>query len=101
MLAFQAGDTGSNPVGGTMNLIDIRAMPGFNEASNMLGKEQRDVSSGKVFFGKLPWMSNIAVETVCCVEHGAMNLVNKEKTIWRCLACNAGAYDMDRHVERR
>lgn len=80
-----------------MNLVDIRDMPNFNEASNALGKEQRDVSNGKVFFGRLPWMSEIAIDTVCCSDHGAMNLVNPEKTIWRCLTCNVGAYDMDNH----
>lgn len=75
-----------------MRLIDIRDMPHFNEASNALGKAQRDVSAGNVFFGRLPWMSDDALDTVCCAEHGAMNLVNPDKTIWRCLTCNAGAY---------
>jgi hypothetical protein len=82
-----------------MRLIDIRDMPGFNPASNAQDKEQRDISNGKVKYEKQSWMSAIAIKTVCCSEHGAMNLVNSEKTIWRCLTCNVGAYDMDRHID--
>lgn len=53
------------------------------------------VTEGKVFYGKLDWMIPQAVETVCCVEHGAMlNVaINKEGKIWRCPACNVGAFE--------
>lgn len=67
-------------------------MPNFNPASNALGKEQRDVSSGQVFFGLLPGASHIAIPAVSCRDHGAMLCVNPERTLYRCIACNAGAY---------
>lgn len=57
------------------------------------------VSEGKVFFGKLPWMTPFAVDTVCCREHGACNAMQNwgnGKLLWRCPTCHEGAVTMPR-----
>ena len=77
------------------NIIDIKEMPNFNsEVKNGLD----NVSKGEVFFGKNDWMPEIAVPTVCCIEHGAMlNVAETEKGyIWRCPTCNRGAFEIKR-----
>ena len=53
------------------------------------------VSEGKVIYGWLGWMCAEVVDTVCCVEHGAMLNVAITATgkIWRCPACNVGAFE--------
>jgi hypothetical protein len=55
------------------------------------------VSEDKVFYGLMDWMSHEpkALETVCCVKHGAMlNVaITKDGKIWRCPACNVGAFE--------
>ena len=33
-----------------------------------------------------------------CRQHNAMNCLNAERTIWRCLACGRSCYDLDNHV---
>lgn len=63
---------------------DIADMPNHNPASNTTGRRERDVTDGKVY-AHPEWK-------VACKEHGAMNCVNEDRTIWRCLTCNAGAY---------
>lgn len=68
-------------------LIDIRDMPGYNPKSNTTNQEERDVSSGQVF-----WTEN---NRVTCRDHGAMLCVSARRDLWRCtgaLGCHAGAY---------
>lgn len=74
-------------------IIDIKDMPNFNdEVKNGLD----NVSKKEVFFGKNDWMPKFAVKTVCCLKHGAMNVVAKTEKgqIWRCIACNRGAFEI-------
>jgi hypothetical protein len=65
-------------------LLDIADMPRLNPRSNTTGRRERDITDNKV----LPHPTWVAE----CKEHGAMNCVNPERTIWRCLTCNVGAY---------
>jgi len=62
-------------------LVDIAEMPNFNPS---VKDGIHSVSEGKIF-----WTDN---NLVTCKEHGACLAVNKELTIWRCPACNEGAY---------
>ena len=69
-----------------MRLLDIAEMPGHNPTTGAHGLHS--VSEGKVRpdeFGK-----------PCCTQHGAMNAVNPDRTIWRCVhavpACGEGSY---------
>jgi hypothetical protein len=70
-----------------MILRDLIDMPDFNFASqNGRGEwSLRDVSSGAV--------TTHPTNKVVCVDHGAMNCVNPERTLWRCLTCGRAAYD--------
>ena len=73
-----------------MNIVDMVDSPGFNPSTNS-GRGDwslRDVSSGKVTLDD--WWGKPE-----CAEHGAMNLVSKDLTIWRCIECGRGAYDLD------
>lgn len=63
-------------------LRDIVDMPDYNPKAASRG--QRSVSEGKV--------SSHPVNKVNCHVHGAMNCVNPERTIWRCIECGVGAY---------
>lgn len=68
-------------------IIDLVNMPDFNpstQAGDRGDWSLRDVSSGQVWEHPT-WH-------VECVEHGAMNAVNPDRTIWRCLACGRAAY---------
>lgn len=55
------------------------------------------VSQGLVYFGHPEGVSEsllrYSVETVCCIEHGAMLCMTtwKKGTLWRCPTCNEGA----------
>ena len=62
-------------------LVDIKDMPRFNEA---VKNGLTSVSDGKIF-----WTSN---NLVTCRDHGACLCLNVDRTIWRCPACNEGAY---------
>ena len=65
----------------TPKLIDIKDMPRFNPSvTNGLSS----VSEGKIF-----WTSN---NFVTCKVHGACLCLNMDRSIWRCPACNEGAY---------
>lgn len=68
---------------GLQNLID---MPGYNPVTQQ-GRGDwglRCVDDGTVRFdGRL---------LPQCVDHGAMNAVNSDRTLWRCLMCGRGAY---------
>ena len=63
-------------------LIDLAEMPGFNPVVGSHGLHS--VSEDRVFVHPH--------DKVRCREHGAMNAVNPERTIWRCLTCGVGAY---------
>jgi tRNA nucleotidyltransferase/poly(A) polymerase len=63
----------------TMNAIALRGSKKIDPF-----RRERDITDNKV----LPHPTWVAE----CKEHGAMNCVNPERTIWRCLTCNVGAY---------
>lgn len=65
-------------------LVDIADMPNFNPSTSSRG--DRSVSEGNV-----TWTEK---NKATCYIHGAMSCVNKERTIWRCEACGAGAYKL-------
>lgn len=65
-----------------MKLMDMSAMPGFSPAVG--AHAHHSVSEGRVYLHS-EWK-------VVCREHGAMNAVNEECTIWRCLICHVAAY---------
>jgi hypothetical protein len=67
-------------------LHDMIDQPDFNWATqNNRGEwSLRDVSSGNVFAG-----GDGKPE---CIEHGAMNCVVPDKSIWRCLNCGRATY---------
>lgn len=64
-----------------MFIGDIKNMPNYNPN---VPNGSDSVSTGKVY-----WDDK---SKVTCVTHGAMNAVNPDRTIWRCLACHVGAY---------
>lgn len=86
--------TGLNPT-----LLDIAKMPDFNLDGPQNGVHS--VSECLVYCGDtLPYdhpapVSQLAVPTINCVAHGAMNCVAKMShgVLWRCLTCNVGAYE--------
>jgi hypothetical protein len=60
--------------------------PNFNWATqNNRGEwSLRDVSAGAVFLA--------SDGKPACIDHGAMNCVVPDKTIWRCLMCGRSTY---------
>lgn len=64
-----------------VKIIDIADMPKFNP---IVTNGIHSVSEGKIF-----WTDN---NFVTCREHGACLCVSKNRKIWRCPACNEGAY---------
>lgn len=76
-----------------MNIIDMIDSPNFNPATNQSRGDWslRDVSTRGVSLDPI-W------NKPCCLLHGAMNCVNAERTIWRCLACGRSCYDLDHHA---
>lgn len=79
-----------------MNIIDMADSPNFNPSTNQSRGEWslRDVSSGQVAVDPT-W------DKPRCVDHNAMNCVNAEMTIWRCLNCGRSCYDLDRHTSNQ
>ncbi len=72
-----------------MKLIDIADMPGYNTKTTSRG--EHSVSERQVYWDHLP--NNYgAFNLATCIDHGAMLAVNEDCTIWRCIACGAGAY---------
>lgn len=63
-------------------ILDMIKMPGFNPSVGAHGLQS--VSEGRVYEHPA-WK-------VACRDHGAMNAVNPECTIWRCLTCHVAAY---------
>lgn len=68
----------------TVALYDLREMPNWNPSTG--GHALTSVTEGRV-----RWHP---ANKVTCVDHGAMNAVNEDCTIWRCLAfgCYTAAY---------
>ncbi len=63
-------------------IADLATMPNWNASTGARGTHS--VSEGHVY--RHPsWR-------VACKKHGAMNSVAEDRTIWRCIACGAGAY---------
>lgn len=75
-----------------MNIIDMIDSPNYNPETNKNRADWslRDVSTNQVFLNP-DW------NKPDCKDHGAMNCVSADKTIWRCLMCARSAYDMDSH----
>ncbi len=74
-----------------LDLHDIRTMPGFNPK---VPNGADSVSRGIIYFGT-PRHGPDGLVTVCCVNHGATLCVAKLREggmIWRCPACNEGAF---------
>jgi hypothetical protein len=71
------------------DLVDLEQMPGFDPA---VPNGTRSVTEGRVFLGRNPDQGGL--ETVSCRDHGAMLCVavNPAGKIWRCPACNEGAF---------
>lgn len=67
-------------------LRDLVDMPGFNPATQHDRGEWglRCVSDGTVTPDRW-WKPR-------CVDHGAMNAVNPDCTLWRCLMCGHGCF---------
>ena len=70
-----------------MKIIDLKDSP-YSNSSAKNGFDS--VSNGKVF---LKTDSINVQETPHCIIHGAMNKVDANG-LWRCLTCNAGAYQL-------
>jgi hypothetical protein len=70
-------------------ISDIETMPGFDPK---VPNGAKSVSAGLIYRG-LPASGN-GLETVCCAAHGAVLCVasNDAGKIWRCPACNEGAF---------
>ncbi len=64
-----------------VSLHDIKEMPNYNPS---VPNGCDSVTSGKIYWDE----KNL----VTCVEHGACNAVNPDRTIWRCLSCHEGAW---------
>lgn len=82
-----------HPAQPAMQIIDMVDSPGFNPATNQSRGQWslRDVSSAQVTLDP-------AANKPRCMDHGAMNCVNAERTIWRCLACGRSCYDVGKHT---
>ncbi len=80
-----------------MKIVDIKDMPNFNsEVKNGVD----NVSKKEVYFGHPEGLSKYLLKysqkTICCIEHGAMNVVSsfEKGRIWRCIECNKGAFEI-------
>lgn len=73
-----------------MRIVDMIDSPNYNPETNRDRGDWslRDVSTNQVFLNPF-W------NKPDCVEHGAMNCVSSDKSIWRCLTCARSAYDLD------
>jgi hypothetical protein len=74
-----------------MLLIDLAEMPLFNPAAQNTAR-----GDWSLYDVTLMGVVESARDKVSCVDHGAMNCVNPERSIWRCLTCGRAAYDWDR-----
>ena len=63
-------------------MLDIAEMPDYNPIT---GSEGAHAVSQQLVY----WDSK---NKVCCILHKAMNAVNPDRTLWRCLTCHTGAY---------
>lgn len=77
-----------------MILIDLVEMPNFNSAA-----QNPDRGEWSLFDVSLGNVQQHTRDKVVCIDHGAMNCVNPERTIWRCLACGRAAYDYDKEIK--
>lgn len=82
-----------SPASTAMQIIDMVDSPDFNPVTNQSRGQWslRDVSSAQVALDP-------ALNKPRCIDHGAMNCVNAERTIWRCLACGRSCYDVGNHT---
>lgn len=73
-----------------MQIVDIASSPTYNPETNQ-GRGDwslHDVSKGDVTIDPV-W------NKPRCIDHNAMNCVSSDKTLWRCLTCARGCYDLD------
>lgn len=82
-----------SPAQPAMQIIDMVDSPDFNPVTNQSRGQWslRDVSTFQVALDP-------ALNKPRCIDHGAMNCVNAERTIWRCLACGRSCYDVGNHT---
>lgn len=75
-----------------MNIVDMAASPDFNPETNKGRGDWSlyDVSTEQVFLDRT-WRKP------SCIEHGAMNCVSADRTIWRCVNCGRSCFDVDRY----
>jgi hypothetical protein len=78
-------------------IVDIAEMPGFNInalTTDEAREQTRSVTRDRAYCG-VPHPYHGGLSTVCCREHGAMLCVAKNESgrIWRCPACNEGAFE--------
>lgn len=69
-------------------IVDLTEMPNFDWSTNN-GRgtwSAYDVTTGQVKLSYDEWN-----KPECC-EHGAMNAVNRDRTIWRCVECGRACY---------
>ena len=72
-------------------LADLAEDPAYNPQTNA-GRQDGslyDVSGGTVFLQSSKYSSGYKP---ACIVHGAMNAVNPDRSIWRCLTCSRAAY---------
>lgn len=67
---------------------DLKDMPDFNwETQKGRGTwSTQDVTDGNVFLSFDHWRKPE------CIDHRAMNAVNSDRSIWRCLECGRACY---------
>lgn len=73
-----------------MQIIDMIDSPDYNPTTNQNRGDWslRDVSTQQVTLDEV-WNKPE------CIEHGAMNCVSPDRSIWRCLTCARSAFDID------
>lgn len=73
-----------------MRLLDIAEMPGFDPK---VPNGTTSITDGRIFWGRNEGQGGL--DTVSCVEHGAVLCVAELREggkLWRCPACNEGAF---------
>lgn len=76
-----------------MQIIDMISSPSYNPSTNKDRGDWSlyDVSNHNVFLDDKWNKPN-------CINHGAMNAMNAQRTIWRCTVCSRSCYDLDAHI---
>lgn len=79
-----------------MKIYDQITMPDYNPAANAGRGDHSlyDVSNGEVVLrdGSPAYNDRTMPMTPHCVFHGAMNAMNPQRSVWRCLSCGRACY---------